>query len=123
MSTLAIGAVIVSLAVGPVVSAGAQTTSTTIKGHLIDVACGTEKGADSKAAAKHDKPCLEMDDCVKSGFGVMTADNKFYKFDAAANKNVRATIKSTDKASDWRITVVGVVKGDTITVQTLTVDK
>ncbi len=120
MKTLALGAIIVSLAIGTI---GAQATPTTIKGHLIDVACGTEKDANSKTAAKHDKPCLEMDDCVKSGYGVMTADNKFFKFDAAGNKNVRATIKATDKKADWRVTVVGDVKGDLITVQTLTVDK
>lgn len=120
MKTLALGAVLLSLAAA---TAGAQAKAQTLKGHLIDVSCGTEKDANSKTAAKHDKPCLEMDDCVKSGYGVMTADNKFYKFDAAGNQNARKLVKATDKAADWRITVVGTVSGDKITVQSLALDK
>ncbi|MBI3262548.1 MAG: hypothetical protein HYZ58_05290, partial [Acidobacteria bacterium] len=132
---LSFAAIILSLAIG---TAGAQARGPqrasssalgwedkpqTLKGHLIDVSCGTEKDSSSKTAAKHDKPCLEMDDCVKSGYGVMTADNKFYKFDAAGNQNARKLIKATDKGADWRVTVVGTVAADTITVQSLALDK
>lgn len=122
MKMLSLGAIILSLAVA---TAGAQSKAQTqtIKGHLIDVSCGTEKDANATTAAKHDKPCLEMDDCVKSGYGVMTADNKFYKFDTAGNQNARKMIKATDKGADWRVTVVGTVAGDNIAVQTLTLDK
>ncbi|MBI4476192.1 MAG: hypothetical protein HY654_03405 [Acidobacteria bacterium] len=128
MKSLVVGAIILSLAV---VTAAAQPFDDaqggpkpeTIKGHLIDVACGTEKDANAKTAAKHDKPCLQMDDCVKSGYGVMTAENTFYKFDNAGNQNARKLIRATDKAADWRVTVVGTISGEKIAVQTMALDK
>lgn len=100
-----------------------QGKGETITGYLIDVACGTEKGADAKTAAKHDTSCLVMDDCAKSGYGIMTADSRYYRFDAAGNGQARKLIASTKKEADWRITVVGTIEKDTIKVQAITVDK
>ncbi len=93
-----------------------------ISGVLMDKMCSAETKT-TAAALKHTKDCALMDDCVKSGYGVMTSDDKFYKFDAAGNQNARKLIKATDKAADWKVTVVGTVAGDTITVQSLTIDK
>lgn len=95
----------------------------TVKGHLIDVLCGTEPGTDSAAAAKHDKMCLEMEDCAASGFGVMTADSKFYRFDEQGSEQARTLIAETAKSDDWRVLVAGTISGETIAVQSITLDQ
>jgi len=73
---------------GLTIGSAAQTQS--IKGHLMDVACSTSRHA-SEAGFKesHDKKCLTMDSCVKSGYSVITADNKVLELDAVINSRVR----------------------------------
>ncbi len=81
----------------------------TINGYLVDVACALEnaKTPDPNFPAKHDKGCLKMPDCQKSGYGVLTSDNKLYKFDANGNAEARKFIELTEKDKDWKVTVTG----------------
>ena len=100
--------------------AGGQGKKEKVSGYLVDVMCSTElaeKGA--AAAAKHDKECLGMPDCVASGYAVLTAENKVIKFDAKGNEEAKKAIAATAKDKDFRVTVNGVVEGDTITVASL----
>ena len=56
----------------------------TVDGFLIDKMCSAkmvEKGGD--ALKTHTKQCAGMPDCKASGYGVVTADGKFLKFDAS----------------------------------------
>jgi hypothetical protein len=57
-----------------------------------------------------------MGPCIKSGYGVLTSDNKFIKFDAAGNTKMLAALKATDKKDNLKIRVAGDVTGDTIAV-------
>jgi hypothetical protein len=92
----------------------------TIKGTLMDVSCATGDDADSAAAvAKHDKACLLMAPCVKSGYAVVTSDLKVYKFDGKGNQEASKLIAATDKKDDWKITVTGTLNGDMIAVANL----
>ncbi len=92
----------------------------TIKGTLMDVACATGDEADSAASvAKHDKACLLMAPCVKSGYAVVTSDLKVYKFDAKGNEQASKLIAATDKKDDWKITVTGTRSGDSIAVSNI----
>ena len=100
--------------------AGGQGKKEKVSGYLVDVSCSAElaeKGA--AAAAKHDKECLGMPDCVASGYAVLTAENKVIKFDAKGNEEAKKAIAATAKDKDFRVTVNGVVEGDTITVASL----
>ena len=93
----------------------------TIRGHLVDVACATEHAKEGAAfGAKHDKMCLLMDACMKSGYSVVTADGRMIKLDARGSATALELIKKTNREADWRVTVAGNVSGDTITVSTLT---
>ena len=58
------------------VSLSAFAADTTVKGYLVDLACAKEEGRKRTSAAKHTKGCLQMDDCEKSGYGVLTDDKK-----------------------------------------------
>ena len=97
----------------------------TISGHLVDVACGSQNSAkpDSNFGATHDKSCLQMDDCVKSGYGVLTSENKVIKFDSKGNEQARKFIQMTNKDKDWKVTVSGPVTGNTIAVNSIMLQK
>ena len=78
---------------------------------VVDVAC-SKKVASS--ADSHTRDCAVM--CAESGFGIVTADKKFLKFDADGNAKVLAELKASDKKDHLRVNVSGDVQGDTIKV-------
>ena len=78
---------------------------------VVDVACSKKVAADADA---HTRDCALM--CEKSGFGIVTADKKFLKFDAEGNAKVLAELKASDKKDHVRANVSGDVQGDTIKV-------
>jgi hypothetical protein len=87
-------------------------------GVLMDVMCS--KGATQESAAKHTRECGLMKHCVASGYGIVV-DGVFHKFDAEGNKKAEAIFRSTKKADNITVRVVGTLQheGD-ITVDTLT---
>jgi hypothetical protein len=92
----------------------------TIKGTLMDVACASGHDAESaESVAKHDKKCLLMNACVKSGYAVVTSDLRVIKFDAKGNEQALKLINATDRVNDWKVMVTGTRSGDTIAVTSL----
>jgi hypothetical protein len=92
----------------------------TIQGTLMDVACATGHDAESaESVAAHDKKCLLMAPCVRSGYAVVTSDLHVIKFDAKGNEEATKLINATDKMDDWKVTVMGTRSGDTIAVTSL----
>ncbi len=93
----------------------------TLKGTLVDVSCATERANDlDSLRAKHTRKCLQMPDCEKSGFALLTADNKVLRFDDKGNETARKLIAATDREKEWNIKVSGRLEGDTLTVSKLT---
>jgi hypothetical protein len=86
----------------------------TINGHLVDVACASENIEKPKTdfGLKHSKQCLQMPECVESGYGVLTADNKLTKFDKDSNEQIKKFIADTNKDKDWKVTVIGTMNKD-----------
>jgi hypothetical protein len=109
--------VIAGLAVGRVVQAQAQTQK--LRGHLVDVMCATKHAAEADYIANHDKKCLLMEGCVKSGYSLVTADGKVLKLDAKGSQQALDLIKKTERTSNWTVAVNGTVAGDTITVASI----
>ncbi|MBI3666896.1 MAG: hypothetical protein HY236_11850 [Acidobacteria bacterium] len=92
----------------------------TLTGYLMDKACSADalkKG--EEVAKKHGRDCALMEDCVKTGYGVITAEGKFITFDQAGNKRAIAALKVSKKENDLRVTVTGDVSGDSIKVASL----
>jgi Tfp pilus assembly ATPase PilU len=54
--------------------------------------------------------------CEKSGYGIVTSDKKFLKFDADGNAKIAEALKASDKTDHLRVNVSGDVQGDTIKV-------
>jgi hypothetical protein len=88
----------------------------TVKGYLVDLACVAEDGQKADFGAKHSKSCLQMPDCAKSGYGVLTDDKKVIRFDQASNEQAKKFIADLKKAKDIKVSVTGNLNGDTIAV-------
>ena len=86
-----------------------------VKGYLLAQGCASESHKPGFGAT-HPKDCLERDECAKSGYGVLTDDKKFIKFDAAGNQQAKKFIAALTKKSDIKVAVTGNVDGDQIAV-------
>jgi hypothetical protein len=84
---------------------------------IVDVACSKKAAADATADG-HTRKCALG--CKESGFGILTADKKFLKFDAEGNAKILEALKGSAKADHLRVNVTGEVKGGTIKVATVT---
>jgi hypothetical protein len=105
---------------------------TTVQGVLIDKECsaraetrmvtGTTPHMEGGImwAYTHDRKCLLMPACQRSGYGVFTYEtSKVLAFDPAGNQKALAIIQSGKKQDDMRIEVTGEITGDKIKVTNL----
>jgi hypothetical protein len=81
---------------------------------ILDVACSKKSASTADA---HTRDCALG--CKESGFGIVTADKKFLKFDEAGNTKMLEQLKASDKADHLRVNVSGDVEGDTIKVKSV----
>jgi hypothetical protein len=81
---------------------------------VIDSNCSKKASA---APDSHTRECALK--CQASGFGILTNDHKFLKFDAAGNTKITEALKSSDKKDHLRVDVTGDVKGDTLQVTSI----
>src|SRR5262249_46108456 len=98
------------------IAVSAFAVDTAIKGYLVDLSCAAEEGQRPDFAIKHSKACLQMDECAKSGYGVLTDDKKVIRFDKTGNDQAKKFITALTKKNDIKVTVTGSVEGDEITV-------
>ena len=73
-----------------------------------------------KDIAGHTKKCALG--CAKSGFGLVTSDGKFVKFDEAGNAKALAALKATDKEKDLKAKVEGSLDGETVQVSSIAIE-
>ena len=95
----------------------------TLNGYLIDNACAgmhAKEPTFSETVKKHKTSCALMPPCVKSGYAVLTADGKLYKFDEAGNKSVEPLLRDTSTKAGFSVAVEGTLDGDTIHVTKVT---
>jgi hypothetical protein len=60
--------------------------------------------------------------CAKGGYGLLTADGAYLKFDASGNEKTAAALKATKKTDHIRAKVVGERQGDVVKVTSVTLD-
>jgi len=84
---------------------------------LIDGGCLSKVKADPD---KHTKQCAIQ--CSKTGYGILTSDGTYLKFDEAGNEKAKAALTATEKTDHLRATVVGKRDGESIKVESLTMD-
>ncbi len=78
---------------------------------IVDSNCSAKAAADPDS---HTRSCALQ--CAMSGFGILTADKKFIKFDDAGNKKVEEALKASIKKDHLRADVSGELNGDTLKV-------
>ncbi len=95
-----------------------------VEGVLIDKMCSAKfvKGGPTAAMA-HQRSCALADACQKSGYGVITAENKYLTFDAAGNEKALAALKASTKENGLKVMVEGDIKGSTIKVASLKLEE
>lgn len=81
---------------------------------VVDVKCSSKVAANPDA---HTRSCALM--CAKSGYGVITADKKFLKFDADGNAKIAQQLKDSKATDHLRVDVTGDVQGDTLKVESI----
>ncbi len=84
---------------------------------LIDTMCLTKVKANPD---KHPTECLIQ--CSKSGYGILTSDGTYLKFDEAGNRQALDALKKTKKKDSIRVTVTGDRQGDTIKVASVAIE-
>jgi hypothetical protein len=57
--------------------------------------------------------------CSKSGFGILTADGTFLKFDSQGNKQALRALTQSQATDHLRATVTGDREGDTVKVKSI----
>ena len=81
---------------------------------VVDVNCSKKVAAD---ADSHPRACALK--CAASGFGIVTQDKQFLKFDAEGNKKIVDALKASDKKDHLRLDVSGDLQGDTLKVTSI----
>jgi hypothetical protein len=82
---------------------------------IVDVNCSRRAAADPDA---HTRDCALK--CAGSGFGIVTNDQHFLKFDDAGNAKIAEALKTSTKKDHLRVNVTGDVQGDTLKVASVT---
>lgn len=88
----------------------------TFSGTVMDSMCA---GA-HKDATKHTTKCALA--CADSGMGLLMSDGTFVKFDKEGNDKAIAALKGTKKSADLKATVTGTKEGDTLKVDSISLD-
>ena len=81
---------------------------------VVDVSCSKRAAADPDS---HTRECALK--CASSGFGIVTSDQKFLKFDAAGNAKITEALKASSEKDHLRVNVEGDVQGDTLKVKSI----
>lgn len=84
---------------------------------LVDKSCARKVAADPDA---HTTKCATG--CAGSGYGILTSDGKFLKFDKSGDDESLKLLKATDKKDHLRVTVDGDEKDGTIAVKSIKLD-
>lgn len=82
---------------------------------VVDVNCSKKVAANPD---EHTRDCALK--CASSGFGIVTKDQRFLKFDDAGNQKVLTELKASSKKDHLRVNVTGDVEGDTLKVSSVT---
>jgi hypothetical protein len=125
-------ALLILLAGSAIESLGAPATPATIQGVLLDRQCSARAEIRMVPdpspqleggilwAYTHEKSCLLMPACRRSGYGVFAFESdKFLPFDAEGNQKAIALIEASKKQDDMRVEVTGQIEDGTIKVTRL----
>lgn len=107
-----VASLLVLLGLGVVPALAATTSFNNVS--VVDVSCAKKASANPDA---HTRSCALA--CVKSGFGILTSDGQFLKFDATGNREIKKELEASHEKDHLRVNVKGEVQGDTLKVSSV----
>jgi|SRR5579871_2644107 hypothetical protein len=110
MKKLAVTLVLFGLSALPALSANESYKNVSV----VDVNCSTKAAADPDS---HTRTCALQ--CAMSGYGILTSDKKFVKFDDAGNAKIKEALTASTKKDHLRVDVSGDLQGDTLKVTSI----
>ena len=110
MKKLGLSLVLFGLSSVPALAATQSYTNVS----LIDANCSKKAAADPDS---HTRGCALQ--CAMSGYGIITSDKKFIKFDDAGNAKVQEALKASDKKDHLRVDVSGDLEGETLKITSI----
>ena len=91
-----------------------------VTGYLIDNACADSAKGELGARAKgHSVSCALMDNCEKSGYSVVTDDNKRYKLNEKGEGMAAELLKNTKSTKGVKVSLEGNYNGTEVDVTKL----
>lgn len=102
------------LAVGLLASPALAATKTFNDVPVVDVNCSSKVAASPDT---HTRDCALK--CANSGFGIVTDNQQFLKFDKKGNAAITKQLKVSKEKDHLRVNVSGDVEGDTLTVTSI----
>ena len=101
--------VVLSLALAAIAYAQ-NSKQVSVTGYLIDNAC-EDSAKDASRAKGHSVSCALMDSCEKSGYSVVTEDNKRYKLSEKGDGMAAELLRSTKTLKGVKVAVEGNYNG------------
>jgi len=102
--------VVLALCTAPALASAATYNNVPV----VDVNCSKKVAADPDT---HTRACALK--CAASGFGIVTKDQQFLKFDAAGDAKIVEALKASNAKDHLRVNVEGDVQGDTLKVTSI----
>jgi len=93
---------------------GAAVAETWSKVALVDGMCA-KKAKDAPDA--HTRDCAIK--CASGGYGILTAEGRYLKFDEQGSEQALAALKASDQKDHLRVDVQGTLEGDRIAVESV----
>jgi hypothetical protein len=90
------------------------TSGAEFSGHLMDTMCAANK---LDQASSHTAQCMK--DCAKSGYGLVTKDGKYLKFNEGGNAKALTALKADNREANLQVKVTGELKGSMIRVESI----
>ena len=95
-----------------------------LHGTLIDMTCWNDRSGDTSTLLReHTKRCMQMPDCIASGYAIVTPDGQVYKMDAVSNDSTTKWIAATQQDANWRVDVKGRVENGLLDVKKIQLQK
>ncbi|HEV2465506.1 MAG TPA: hypothetical protein VGT04_17010 [Acidobacteriaceae bacterium] len=103
---------LVLLGLGVVPALAATTAFNNVS--VVDVGCSKKAATNPDA---HTRSCALA--CARSGYGILTSNGQFLKFDATGNREIKKELEASHEKDHLRVNVKGEVQGSTLKVSSV----
>ena len=108
---------LITSSIGAFAAGSATVHRAQVTGYLVDVSCSRDEAEVGAGwGEKHTRACLLMPACVRSGYAVLTSDNKVIRFDAKGNQRAYQLILAQERDKNWHVRVRGQRTGNELKV-------